>query len=118
MNGLIASVLAALISIAALGCSYQCSCPEDGCDACSQGTGEILIPAGLPPVSGATTDGPCTVSYQADANRVLVSRPGAGSCVVQVQFSDGASESAQVRFHKVSGPCGCYLAADATPLAP
>lgn len=105
-----------LIAAGGLGCSDRiCSCPENGCDTCSQGTAAIPVPSGLPAVSSATADSPCSATYQTDANQVLVSRPGAGSCSVHVQLGDGSSYETEVRFSKVSGPCGCYLAVDVEP---
>jgi hypothetical protein len=70
------------------------------------------MPSDLPPVASATVDAPCTVTNQPEAHRVLVSRPGAGTCNARLQLEDGSVYAAQVRFSKMSGPCGCYLGAN------
>jgi hypothetical protein len=112
-------VLLLLVASSCDTSSVVCQCPANGCDTCSQGgTGEVLVPAGLPPVSSATADSSCSAMYQPSANRVLVSRPSEGTCKVTLQLTDGRQYAASVQFKKVNGPCGCYLGASASDLAP
>jgi hypothetical protein len=47
-----------------------------------------------------------------------VSRPAEGTCEVTLQFTDGRQYTARVQFKKVNGPCGCYLGAYSSDLAP
>jgi hypothetical protein len=102
--------------------SVTCSCPANGCDhGCDPSTvAAAAIPIGppLPAVSSVSADSPCSAEYQPSADRILVSHPGEGMCNVRVQFIDGSSDTAQVRFTKMSSPCGCYLGGYASALAP
>lgn len=114
----------ALLLVVATSCSSGavCHCPangcDHGCDPSSPATGEVLIAPGLPAVSSVSADSACSAEYQPSASRVLVSRSGAGTCDVRVQFVDGSSSSSQVRFSKINGPCGCYLGSFASALEP
>ncbi len=114
----------ALLLVTAANCSSStvCHCPSNGCDhGCDQSspaTGEVLVGPAFPAVSSTSADSPCSTEYQPSANRVLVSRPGAGTCDIRVQFIDGSSYSSQVHFSKINGPCGCYLGSSATALEP
>lgn len=69
-------------------------------------------------VASASADSPCTATYDASRSWIEVQRPGAGSCTVHVVLDDGATEVVQVKFTQVSGPCGCYLAAETSALEP
>jgi hypothetical protein len=120
MNGWIALLLLAVASCNTS--NAPCNCPangcDHGCDPSSPATGEVLVGSPFPAVSSASADSPCSTDYQPSANRVLVSRPGAGTCNVHVQFIDGSNYAAQVRFSKINGACGCYLGGYASALEP
>lgn len=111
-----------LFTAASCNSSYRCNCPfngcDHGCDPTSLASGEILLTSAFPAVSSISADSPCSTDYQPFANRVLVSRPGVGTCNVQVQIVDGRIYAAQVRFSKINGQCGCYLGGYASALEP
>lgn len=114
----------ALTLFAAASCSssHICNCPangcDHGCDATSLADGELLLAPALPAVQSTSANSPCSTDYQPSAGRILVSRPGAGTCSVNVQLVDGSSYAAQVRFIEIDGPCGCYLGSFASALEP
>jgi hypothetical protein len=113
----------ALLWLVIPNCSSSaiCNCPANGCYQCepsSVATGEVPVGPPLPPVSSASADSPCSAEYQSFANRVLVSRRGAGTCNVHVQFVDGTSYAAQILFSKIDAPCGCILGGNASALEP
>jgi hypothetical protein len=117
VNGLAGAFLCAAVA----GCSYECHCPSDGCFNCSTGETTISVPAdasSAASVVSASADSPCTATYNASRSWIDVQRPGAGSCTVHVVLENDATELAQVRFTQVSGPCGCYLAAETSSLTP
>ena len=117
VNGLAGAFLCAAVA----GCSYECSCPSDGCFTCSMGETFISVPAdasSAASVASASADSPCTATFKGAAWGIEVQRPGAGSCTVHVVLDNGATEVVQVKFTQVSGPCGCYLAAETSSLAP
>jgi hypothetical protein len=116
------SVCLALLLLLLAGCnSYECNCPANGCFNCSaSSSAETSIPilSDATTVSSATADAPCTATFQAAGDQVLVSRLGPGSCVVWVVSSSGTTEVSQVKFSAISGACGCYLGGSASPLEP
>ncbi len=116
INGLLWAFLCAAVA----GCSYECHCPAGGCFNCSTGETTISVPADASSagVASVSADSPCTATFKGAAWGIDVQRPGAGSCTVHVVLDDGAAEVAQVKFTQVSGPCGCYLAAETSSLAP
>jgi hypothetical protein len=112
-----------MVLFAAAGCgdSPHCSCPSGGCDQCGESSlavGEVLLGPTLPAVASTSADSPCSTEYQPSAQRILVSRLGAGTCNVHVTFVDDSSDEAQVRFSKVNAPCGCILGSTAATLGP
>jgi hypothetical protein len=114
-----------LLLFAATSCgssSAICNCPangcDHGCDPSSIAIGEVRVGPPFPAVSNASADGGCSTQSQPSADRVLVFHSGVGTCNVRVQFSDGSSYAAQVRFSKVDGPCGCTLGGFTSALEP
>ena len=86
---------------------------------CPSGGASIMLPMNpTSPIATVSATSPCTTSWSAGSDWVLVMRQSAGACEVRFQAADGTTYASSVQFDALGGCCPYTYSGTATPAEP